>query len=198
MKFLLFFIVLSANLLVLFGLIVSILSAKTRIWPPPRMRSWQFWVTWFLVYTGMIGVLLVGILDWETLGYVHWFRYLLGGSLILFAVPFTIWAVRTLGLHQSSGLKGMLITGGPYRYTRNPQYVACILLYVGVILITSSFMAFITGMLVILCFVLAPLSEEPWLLQQFGKRYEEYCREVPRFIGFRSLRSRKRHENLVG
>ncbi|MFQ6068864.1 MAG: methyltransferase family protein [Candidatus Bathyarchaeia archaeon] len=66
--------------------------------------------------------------------------------------------------------------------------MADILLYMGVILITSSFMALITGILVILWFALAPFSEEPWLQQQFGKQYEEYCKKVPRFIGLRSFK----------
>lgn len=31
-------------------------------------------------------------------------------------------------------------------------------------------------------------SEEPWLRQQYGKTYEDYCKEVPRFIGLRSFK----------
>lgn len=191
MKLILFTIVLLANLLVLFGLFITLFFPKTRIWPPPGKRSWQFWSTWILGTIGMIGVPVVGILDSETLGYTHWSRFLIGGSLILFAVPFAIWAIRTLSVHQTSGLKGTLVTRGPYQYTRNPQYVADILLYIGVILITSSFMALMTGILVILWFALAPFSEEPWLQQQFGKQYEEYCNNVPRFIGLRSFQSKR-------
>jgi protein-S-isoprenylcysteine O-methyltransferase Ste14 len=44
----------------------------------------------------------------------------------------------------------------------------------------------------VLWFVMAPLSEEPWLGQQFGKPYEEYRKNVPRFIGLRSFKFRHR------
>ncbi|MFQ6135326.1 MAG: methyltransferase, partial [Nitrososphaerales archaeon] len=47
-------------------------------------------------------------------------------------------------------------------------YVGDIIIYVGIILITNSFTAFITGVLVIFWFVLALFCEEPWLREQFG------------------------------
>jgi len=40
-------------------------------------------------------------------------------------------------------------------------------------------------------FVMAPLSEEPWLKQQFGKPYEAYRKNVPRFIILRSFKLKK-------
>ena len=83
------------------------------------------------------------------------------------------------------------MTKGPYRVSRNPQYVAEILIYTGIILITGSFEALIIGMIMMLWFVMAPLSEEPWLGQQFGKQYEEYRKNVPRFIGLRSFKLKK-------
>ena len=190
-KLRLFYIVLVANILALFGLIITLLFPKTRIWPPPRKRSWQFWYTWILYYVGMIGVPILGILDWETLNFIPWARFLIGGSLIFIAIPLAIWSVRTLGVDQTSGLKGILVTWGPYHYTRNPQYLANIFFFTGVILITSSSMSLKTGILVILWFVLAPFSEEPWLRQQFGKKFDEYCSDVPRFIDLRSFRSKQ-------
>jgi len=83
------------------------------------------------------------------------------------------------------------LTKGPYRFSRNPQYVAEILIYSGIILVTGSFEALIIGIVMMLWFVMAPLSEEPWLAQQFGEPYEEYRQNVPRFIGLRSFRLKK-------
>ncbi len=188
MKFALFAVVLSVNLLLLLGVAVSALFPKFRIWPPPRKNSWQFWVSWVLSAIGMGGVPLVGILDLETLGYAHWSRFLIGGLMILIGGSFAYWGTLTLSTHQSLGLKGKLVTAGPYRFTRNPQYVGFILLYAGVILATSSFMALVTGTIVVAVFVILPFSEEPWLRQQYGKPYEEYCKNVPRFIGLRSFK----------
>ncbi len=199
MKLIIFIVVLATDILGLVGLIINLRFPETRIWPPPRKRSWQFQLVWILATVGMVGVPVVGILDWGTLGLDHSSRYLIGGALLLFAVPFALWAIGTLSLRQSLGLKGKLLTKGPYRYTRNPQYVANILVFVGVILITNSLMALMTGVLQMLWFVLAPFSEEHWLQQQFGKQYEEYCKNVPRFVGFRSFqsRSKRRTENVL-
>jgi protein-S-isoprenylcysteine O-methyltransferase Ste14 len=40
-------------------------------------------------------------------------------------------AVNALSLHATSGLAGELVTDGPYRYSRNPQYVAYIAIVLG-------------------------------------------------------------------
>lgn len=34
---------------------------------------------------------------------------------------------------------------------------------------------------------LLPVAEEPWLEEQFGDAYEVYRREVPRFVGLRTI-----------
>jgi protein-S-isoprenylcysteine O-methyltransferase Ste14 len=191
MKFVLFIVLLLVNFLLLLGVTISILFPKFRIWPPPRRNSWQFWVSWVFSAIGMGGVPLIGILDVGTLSYVHWSRLLVGGFIILIGGGFAYWGTLTLSAHQSLGLEGKLVTAGPYRFTRNPQYLGFILLYGGVILATSSFMALVTGIIVMLLFVILPFSEEPWLRQQYGKSYEEYCESVPRFIGLRSFKPPK-------
>jgi len=43
--------------------------------------------------------------------------------------------------------------------------VAEILIYTGIILVTGSFEALIIGIIMMLWFVMAPLSEEPWIGQ---------------------------------
>jgi protein-S-isoprenylcysteine O-methyltransferase Ste14 len=168
------------------GLMINLCCPKMRIWPPPGKHSWQFWFVWISYGTGAIGVSVIGVLDWGSLGLNHWSVPWIGTGLILFALPLSEWGVRTLNVRQTLGLQGQLLTSGPYGYSRNPQYVAEILIYLGAILVTNSGMALTIGVLMMLWFLMAPFSEEPWLEKQFGKEYEDYCRTVPRFIGFRS------------
>ena len=184
----LFGFILVADSLLLLAIVVSILFPKFRIWPPPKKDSWQQWVSWLLFTIDMFGVPLIGILDFESLGYGHWSRCIVGALLFIIGLGIDIWGTRTLTAQQSLGEKGKITTDGPYRYTRNPQYVGFILLYVGIILVTSSFMALVTGAFLILLFLVIPFSEEPWLRQLYGKPYEEYCKIVPRFIGLRSFK----------
>jgi protein-S-isoprenylcysteine O-methyltransferase Ste14 len=186
--FTLFVFILIIDFLLLSGIVISIFFPNHRIWPPPKKDSWQFWVSWILFDFGMIGSGLIGIIDYEIFSNEYWIRILVGGLGVLIGGGLILWGIRTLSMHQSLGLKGKLVTEGPYRYSRNPQYVGFILVYAGIILVTYSFMAFVTGTIMIVIFAILPFSEEPWLRQQYGKAYVKYCKHVPRFIDPRSFK----------
>jgi protein-S-isoprenylcysteine O-methyltransferase Ste14 len=188
MASILFVFVLSVEFVLLFGIIISIFFPKHRVWPPPKKDSWQFWVSWILFDIGMISSGLIGFIYFDTLSYGFWIRLFVGGSAILLGGGVALWGVRTLSTYQSFGLKGKLVTDGAYRYSRNPQYIGFILMYAGVILVTYSFTALVTGTFMIVIFTILPFSEEPWLIQQYGKAYVEYRRHVPMFIGLRSFK----------
>ncbi len=64
----------------------------------------------------------------------------------------------------------------------------------GIVLITTSYMGLIIGAIMAVWFLLAPLTEEPWLEGQFGEQYQEYRKNVPRFIGWRSFAFLKTEE----
>jgi len=183
-----FVVALITGLSALFALILTLLFPKFRTWPPPDKRSWQFWFWYLLTAIWVPGLIVVGILDWESFWYTHWSRFIIGGLSVSFGSFFIVWGMRTLSWHQSLGLKGTFRTKGPYQYIRNPQYVGNVLLTAGIILITNSFMAIVVGILAILWFVLAPFSEEPWVREQFGREYDEYCKSVPRFVGKASFK----------
>ena len=72
-------------------------------------------------------------------------------------------------------------SAGPYRFTRNPQYLGDIVFFIGVGVIANSVFLWIAHLLLALVFVVAPLTEEPWLEEQYGDAYREYRKRVPRF-----------------
>jgi protein-S-isoprenylcysteine O-methyltransferase Ste14 len=172
------------------GVAISILFPKYRIWPPPKKYSWQFWISWIFSTIGLIGTPLLGFLDFNSLGGWHWIYFVIGSLPIVTGCIITIWGITTLSEHQSLGLKGKIITDGPYQYSRNPQYLGFIILYSGLILMTFSFMVLVTGLIIIAMFFILPFSEEPWLLQEYGKAYEDYSAKVPRFIGINAQKTR--------
>jgi protein-S-isoprenylcysteine O-methyltransferase Ste14 len=76
-----------------------------------------------------------------------------------------------------------LVTGGPFRYSRNPLYVALTMLYVGVALLFGALWP-----LVLLVPVLGVLRwgivarEERYLAAKFGDAYRAYVARVRRWV----------------
>ncbi len=179
---LIFIMTVIADILLVGGLIFTIIKPKYRIWPPPNKDSWQFWISWIVSIISFLGTITLSILDWDNFILLHWSRYPIGLSLIVVGLFFAIWGVRTLSIHLTLGLKGKLVTDGPYKYSRNPQYLADILLFAGLIILANSFLTLITGILGILWNFLTPFTEEPWLKEQFKDEYNKYRKKVRRFI----------------
>lgn len=76
-----------------------------------------------------------------------------------------------------------LVVVGLYRFMRNPMYVGVLLLVLGWSLY------FMSPILILYMAVLAfgfhirvVRNEEPWLKEQFGKQWELYQQEVPRWL----------------
>lgn len=179
----LFVSILVADLLAILAVIISVLSPENRIWPPPDKGTWQYWLFVAIDTVTSIGTPVLGLVDRGSLGMSSPTLLGVGSTLIVLGGLLVAWAVRTLSLRQSYGLKGELVTRGPYSFSRNPQYVGFTILYSGIILVTDSYYALVTGLAFILLVLLTPFSEEPWLEGQYGEEYISYKEGVPRFIG---------------
>lgn len=82
-----------------------------------------------------------------------------------------------------------LVVSGPYRWSRNPMYVAGLLIIFGAALFWSApvLLAYaVVFWLATSLFVAA--YEEPALARQFGDSYERYRAAVPRWIALRPRR----------
>ncbi len=75
-----------------------------------------------------------------------------------------------------------LVTGGPYRWSRNPQYVAYTLFPVGYALTGIAVMAWVGVALYLVLVHLTVLIEEEHLERQFGEAYRAYKRTTPRYL----------------
>jgi protein-S-isoprenylcysteine O-methyltransferase Ste14 len=168
--------------------ILTIKMPAFRFWPPPTARSWQFFMAWIVVAIVAILFFLLGLFDYDSFilpGF--WIR--LPFTLAFFIIGGAIgsWASLSFPIRATIGLGDKLVTGGPYRFSRNPQYIGDVLLIISYFLLTNSWMVGVIGFLGVVLNVLAPFTEEPWLEQRFGEAYLNYKRQVPRFIGRRNL-----------
>jgi protein-S-isoprenylcysteine O-methyltransferase Ste14 len=111
----------------------------------------------------------------------------LGWILIVLGVVLTLAAVGTMRRARTAispyKPSTAVVARGPYRFTRNPIYLADTLLYAGIALLTHSLLA-----LVLLPLVLAVIQfgvivrEERYLEQKFGEEYIRYRNTVRRWL----------------
>jgi protein-S-isoprenylcysteine O-methyltransferase Ste14 len=72
---------------------------------------------------------------------------------------------------------------GPYRWVRNPIYVAALMVVFGEAWLFASVALFLYAGLMASLFHLFVIGyEEPTLRRRFGERYSEYVRTVPRWV----------------
>jgi protein-S-isoprenylcysteine O-methyltransferase Ste14 len=194
-KSLLFIIALILELFYIWMFIWTIRRPGFRFWPPPCARSWQFFVAWIVASLAAVFFLFLGLLDFDSFVFHQWIRFPIAIGVVLCTSIIGTWTDLTFGLRGIIGLGGKLVTTGPYRYTRNPQYVCDGITIFAYMLFTNSVMVWIIGGLAIVLNILAPFTEEPWLEERFGDAYLEYKRIVPRFIGLRTKSARVRSQD---
>lgn len=112
---------------------------------------------------------------------------MVGAALMLLALGIDLWAMRTLHEAHTTILPNRrsthLVTHGPFKYSRNPIYVANMMLMVGMGCFSLNgwflFLAPIEGLLT---HILAVRREENHLIANFGYQFECYCRKVRRWV----------------
>ena len=160
----------------------SIARPSQRLWPPIRYTPLTPILIWAPTFV-LFGVLIaLGLLSWGELAFPRWFRFGIGIPLIVIG-NIAVWsAVAVFGIHKTGGAVGTLQTGGLYRYSRNPQYVADTVMILGWMTLTAAPLVMLVGFAAIIVLVVAPFSEEPWLRSQYGSDFDQYVAQVRRFL----------------
>ena len=135
----------------------------------------------------LIPAILLYLSGWQWDDGCLW-RLMVGAICLLAGLTLAIWTIR---LFQNKG-KGTLapwdatkhlITSGPYAYIRNPMITGIFLILTGEACLLGSYAIGIwTVLFLVINMIYFPLSEEPGLRARFGKEYDTYCQNVPRYI----------------
>lgn len=108
----------------------------------------------------------------------------IGALLVFLSAALRTWGaayLRTSVVHDTAQHSEALVADGPFRYTRNPLYLANIPMAAGIGVLASP-AGFIFLVLANWFFVYRLIfREEEALLQTQGESYRAYCRSVPRF-----------------
>jgi protein-S-isoprenylcysteine O-methyltransferase Ste14 len=146
------------------------------IMPPP--------IAWLLAIVG--GVELNQLFPWPFLP-VAMPRVTIGVALFAAALALAVWSMRTMRLagtrYETSQPTSAIVAHGPYRFTRNPIYVAMMLGETGLAVALDN--AWLLAMLVPFALVIrygVIAREEAYLERRFGADYLAYKGAVRRWI----------------
>jgi protein-S-isoprenylcysteine O-methyltransferase Ste14 len=140
-----------------------------------------------VVYFGPFGVM------WA----LHWWRpwaipggtglTVAGLALVLTGVALTIWSALTFRNAHTTVIPweqvSAMVTGGPFRVSRNPIYLADAIAYLGATLLIHSWwpLLVLPGILVVIRRKVID-REERYLTERFGESYREYQLRVRRWL----------------
>jgi protein-S-isoprenylcysteine O-methyltransferase Ste14 len=147
-------------------------------YPPPLAFAIPFTIGWLLNFASPMPILGPGARA------VNWIA---GAGLIVLGLGLALWAGRTF--HRAGTPvnpfepSSSLVRQGPFRFSRNPIYLGMALLYVGGCVLGNMFwpLLFLPISLGLIHFTVIR-REESYLSSMFGPAYDEYRRQVRRWI----------------
>ena len=135
----------------------------------------------------IIPSVLLYFTDWQLGNFVLW-RFIIGAICLLAGLLLAVTTVRLFpklgnGTPAPWDPTTIMIVTGPYAYVRNPMITGVVLILISEALMLGSLAIGIWAVVfLIINMFYFPLSEEPGLRKRFGKEYDEYCKNVPRYI----------------
>jgi protein-S-isoprenylcysteine O-methyltransferase Ste14 len=110
-----------------------------------------------------------------------------GAVFIVCGALLALWAARLFAIAKTGIVpfseSTSLVTGGPYRFTRNPMYLGMVIVLLGLAVILGSLTPFfVVPAFVVLITYLFILPEEGHMERTFGEAYLERKRRVRRWI----------------
>ena len=139
------------------------------------------------VYLGVITVGLLLHFVWPVRLMARALSVPLGGILVVVAVAVFIWAMRTFRIADTpvpgNRPTTTIVRMGPYRYSRNPIYLAFSLLQLGIAFLVNSIWLLVTLVpaVMLMTFVVIP-REEHYLERCFPSDYLPYKSSVRRWL----------------
>lgn len=136
----------------------------------------------------ILGVFKIGTIDISESDPLYTYR-LIGLLIFIVFSWLQVWAYKTLGKNYSQEViiskKQELVTSGPFKIVRHPQYVSQLLSDIGAGVTLASYLVLPMVILIqIPLFILRAILEEKLLLKRFPEEYKEYKKKTGFLIPF--------------
>lgn len=159
------------------GLKSKVLVAKDK--PKTYLQKLPLILSAFTIMTLILATFQIGTLEYvENLNPV---RYT---GLIVYLVFswFQIWAFKALGENYTQEIMikkdHQLVTKGPFKIIRHPQYLSQILLDLGAAAATLSYVVFALTIVEIPFIILRAIAEEKMMAKYFGSSFSDYKKKT--------------------
>jgi len=117
-----------------------------------------------------------------------WWRFPVAAALTAAGLLIAVWARGYLGTNWSGTVTikegHELVTQGPYAIVRHPIYTGLLLAFAGTAIAIGEWRAVLGIAFAAIAFWRKLRLEEQWMCEQFGERYQAYCRRVPTLVPF--------------
>jgi protein-S-isoprenylcysteine O-methyltransferase Ste14 len=130
--------------------------------------------------TGAAGIVL-GLVWPLSLGWDGTWPLSIGIVLVVSGVGLMIWATAAAGTVRVAD-PDQLVTTGPYTIVRHPMYLGWTLVYLGLMIISSSAWLLILFPVLAVWIHVETGREERRMIERFGSRYIEYRNGVRRYL----------------
>src|SRR6476620_3107495 len=187
MTLLIFACGLTAGVILDLLLLRSLLAPPLRIWPTPEPGSWQSLTFWGLFRGSWLATFVIAAFDWNAVPLLDWTRYIVALPLGLAGLFITVRGYFNLGLSNTYCGADGLVTGGLYRFSRNPQYTASIVGLIGLSLGANSVLTIAMSTVLFRAYLLMRWVVEVLLKQLYVAPYRYYCRRTARFLDVQVL-----------
>lgn len=134
---------------------------------------------WFILLAGRIAAVAFVLLSVVTPLRVGTVLFYVGVALYVAGYA----AVMVALADFKRALADAIATEGLYRYSRNPQWVGLVGVFVGTALATGAALPLALVLVLVGAYHVQILLEEEICLSAYGERYREYVARVPRYVG---------------
>lgn len=108
--------------------------------------------------------------------------YMFGALLLIVGVVLAVWAFVTAG-EMEIEKPNMLITTGPFAFSRNPMYLGWTMIYLAAILfVNTCWLVILLPVLLLFTHYFVIRREEQQLHLLFSEQYRQYCARVRRYL----------------